>query len=96
MRRSKPETIGNLLPLFVKEYELEQGLMENRVMTLWEELTGLGVAKATTAKRLKNRKLYVSLSSSVVRQELFMKRSEIVKELNRCLGKEMIEEIILR
>jgi predicted nucleic acid-binding Zn ribbon protein len=96
MRRGKPETIGDLLPLFVKEFKLEQGLMENRVLNLWEELTGRSVARVTTGKWVKNRKLYVSLSSSVVRHELFMMCSEITKEINRRLNRNMIDEIVLK
>jgi hypothetical protein len=96
MRRSKPETIGDLLPLFVKEYSLEQGLIENKALNLWDELTGLAVARVTTSKKIANRKLYIYLSSSVVRQELYMMKSELIEKLNKRLECELIDEIILR
>ena len=95
MRRSKPFAMDELLKLFVKEFNLEQGLTENRLLNLWDETLGRNVSRATVSKKLVNRKLYVKLSSSVVRHELFMMRAEIVKELNRRLGASIVDEIIL-
>lgn len=96
MRQSKPEQLNNLLLLFVKEFKLEQGLMENRVLNLWDELMGKNVAKATLSKHIYQRKIYISLSSAIVRHELFMMRSEIVKELNRRAGGNVVDELILK
>lgn len=95
MRRSKPVQVSDLLALFVKENGLEEGLAEYQFMKLWDEIMGVTVSKATVRKKLKDRKLYVTLSSSVVRHELFMMRTDIVKELNRRIGKEVIDELVL-
>ncbi|MDR1895330.1 MAG: DUF721 domain-containing protein [Prevotellaceae bacterium] len=96
MRRSKPILANDLLALFVKEFHLEKGLKEHRFFQLWTEVTGVSVAGVTIGKKLYNKKLYIYLSSSVVRHELFMMRSDIVKELNRRMGEEMIDELILK
>jgi len=96
MRRSKPVPINDLLKLFVKEFGLENNLKEQQFLRLWDETMGITVSKATTNRVLKNRKLYIYLSSSVIRQELFMMRTEIVKELNKRMGEYTIDELVLK
>jgi predicted nucleic acid-binding Zn ribbon protein len=96
MRVVKPLPVSDLLKLFIKENRLEESYRQYLFLKHWNDVTGDAVAKATIDKTLKGKKLYVSLSSSVVRYELFMRRSEIIRELNRRAGKEVINELILQ
>jgi predicted nucleic acid-binding Zn ribbon protein len=96
MRRSKPVVVGDLLSLFIKEYGLEKGYRDYQILKLWDEILGVVISKATINKRLVNKKLYVYLSSSVVRDELYMMRSEIIKEINHRAGKNIVDELILK
>jgi predicted nucleic acid-binding Zn ribbon protein len=95
VRRSKPVVVGDLLSLFLKDCGLEQAYRDYQILKLWDEMLGAVISRATLNKRLVGRKLYVNLSSSVVRDELYMMRSEIVKEINRRAGKDIIDEVIL-
>ncbi|MCB9425664.1 MAG: DUF721 domain-containing protein [Flavobacteriales bacterium] len=45
---------------------------------------------------LKKDKLFISLSSSIVRDQLSYGKSKIIAMLNEALGKEVVKEIILR
>ncbi|MDR1129521.1 MAG: DUF721 domain-containing protein [Prevotellaceae bacterium] len=96
MVRNKPVTVGNLLSVFLKESGLEKGYREYQLLKLWNEMLGGNVSKATLSKRIENKKLYVHLSSSVVRDELYMMRSDIIREFNRRAGANIIEELILK
>ncbi|MDR3246608.1 MAG: DUF721 domain-containing protein [Prevotellaceae bacterium] len=96
MRRNKPVLAGDLLPLFLKDSGLEKGYRDYKILKLWDEILGVAITNATLSKRLEGRKLYVHLSSSVARAELFMMRSEIIAEINRRTGENIIDELILR
>jgi hypothetical protein len=96
MRRSKPVIVGDLMSLFFKELGLEKGYRDYQLLKLWDEILGNVISKATLSKRLEGKKLYVYLSSSVIRDELYMMRSDIIKEFNRRAGENIIEELILR
>jgi hypothetical protein len=96
MRRTKPVAISDLLSIFLKETGLEKGYRDYQLLKLWDEILGLSISKATLSKRLDGKKLYVYLSSSVVRDELFMMRSDIIKEINSRAGKDVIDELILK
>jgi hypothetical protein len=96
MRRKKPVLVGDLLSLFIKEFGLEKGYRDYCFLKIWNEIMSEGIIKATLNKRLDNRKLYIYLSSSVVRDELFMMRSDIINEFNRRAGEKIIDELILK
>ncbi|MDR2585170.1 MAG: DUF721 domain-containing protein [Prevotellaceae bacterium] len=95
MKREEAKSIKDLFPLFIREMGLETGLSQTRVYALWDELMGPVISSATQQKQLKEGKLYVRLSSSVVRNWLFTKRQSIVQKMNANLGKEMVTDIIL-
>ncbi len=67
-----------------------------RITNSWGKVVGSIFAKHTTNMYVKDKKLYVSLDSSVLRNELYMERTEIVKKLNSEIGKKVITEIIFR
>ena len=57
---------------------------------------GNGVNNYTTAIELRNDTLFVSLSSSVLREELSHGKSKIITMLNEELGKEVVKKLVLR
>jgi len=95
-RSNKNKHLGDALNEFIKENKLQKGMDKVEARTAWEKLMGNGVNNYTTHVELKNETLYVSLSSSVLRQELSMGKSKIIALLNEELGKELVKKIVLR
>lgn len=96
MQREQTKPLNELIDVFVKEFGLQEGLNEARVLALWDKLLGASVVKATLHKRFKEGKLYVRLSSSVVRSYLFTERRSIVEKMNLALGKTIVTNLILQ
>lgn len=96
MKRQNTATLRELIEELIRQEGLEEGLLRNRLYDLWDDMLGVTVAKNTRNKYLKDRKLFVELDSSVVRSQLFMMRQEIVAQLNKQLGKELIDELVLK
>ena len=96
MRKSNTEKIGSLIKGYIKENQLEQKLFEIDIITSWEKLLGKTVARYTEQLNISNKTLFVKISSSVVRNELFMMKEEIRKRLNEKSGQEIIKEIVFR
>jgi len=88
--------LNDALKEFIKENKLQGGMDKVKVQEAWANLMGNGVNNYTTAVELRKDTLYVSLSSSVLRNELMQGRSRIVTMLNEELGKELITKIVLR
>lgn len=88
--------LNDALKEFIKENKLQGGMDKVNVREAWANLMGNGVNNYTTAVELRKDTLYVSLSSSVLRNELMQGKSKIVTMLNEELGKELITKIVLR
>ena len=81
---------------FIQKNKLQHGIDKVNAREAWVNLMGNGVNNYTTAIELRNETLYVSLSSSVLREELSHGKSKILDMLNEELGKNLVKKIVLR
>lgn len=95
-RQNSHLNLGDALKEFIKENKLQKGIDKVDVRDAWAKLMGNGVNNYTTAVELKNEVLYVSLTSSVLREELSYGKSKIIAMINEELGKELVKKIVLR
>ena len=88
--------MDTLLHQFVKGHKLEKGLAEYRLIKSWKDLLGITVAKKTKSLHIHNRKLFVTLHSSVVRNELNMIKDSLIPRLNEAAGMDVIDDVVLK
>ncbi len=96
MQRSNTQSMGEAIRAFLKESKLEKPLKERQLVSSWESLLGRSVARATREIYIKDGKLYVALTSSVVRNELYMLQDEIIRRLNEAAGEELLSGMVLK
>lgn len=84
------------LSAFIQKNKLEKGMDKVDARAAWAKLMGNGVNNYTTEIELKFDILYVSLSSSVLREELSLGKSKIVRMINEEIGKEVVKKLVLR
>lgn len=89
-------SLSEALNAFIKENKLQKGIDKVMVRKAWEKIMDNGVNNYTTAIELRNETLYVSLSSSVLREELSHGKSKIIDMLNEELNKDLVKNIVLR
>jgi hypothetical protein len=95
-RKNESFNMEKALQQFIKANKLEKGMDRVNVKEAWVSLMGNGVNNYTTAVELRNDTLFVSLSSSVLREELSLGKSRIIVMLNEELGKELVKKLVLR
>ena len=96
MDKKDVKKIDSLLQQYVKARGLEKGLAEYRLMKSWNELLGVTIAKKTKSLRIQNRKLFVTVHSSVVRNELSLIKESLIPKLNEAAGMDVIDDVVLR
>ena len=96
MEKSNTQSLGEAIRAYLKESKLEKPLKERQLISTWESLLGRSIARATRDIYIKVMKLHVYLTSSVIRNELFMLQDEIVRKLNEAAGEELISGMVLR
>ncbi len=95
MKRTNTISLKELVGEFIEEYKIDSKLKETRIISAWPEVMG-PLAKSTKSIYMKNHVLFVSLNSSVVRNELLMRQSEIIQALNDKVGQEVVKSIVFR
>ncbi len=89
---SLKEAVEELLDV----YRLTGKLNETRLMGHWNTVVGKLIADHTRNLFIKNKKLFVSIDSSVIRNELRYKKEFLIQNLNRKSGLEVIDDIIFK
>jgi hypothetical protein len=96
-RNFKSKSIKTILDNMISgSNSLNSGLNNVKVQKIWEQTMGSNVNSYTKEVNLKNKTLYISLSSSVLRQELSYGKQKIVDLINKEIGNEIITKIVLR
>lgn len=96
MRKKNTQKIEEVINEYLKALKIDDKLKEVQLIKSWDEIVGRTIARSTSNIYIKNRKLFVSLNSSVIRNELFMLRDGLLKALNDRAGEKIIDEIILK
>ena len=96
MRKSNTQKLSEVIDEFLKGSGLSRKLKKARIINHWEELMGKTVANRTKSIYIKNKTLFVHLSSSVLRNELLMMRQEIIDAVNKHAGETIIDNIVLK
>ena len=95
-RLSNENSISDVLKQFIEINKLEPGFNKVDVEKAWKNLMGNGVNSYTQDIILKGNTLYVSLTSSVLREELSHGKAKIIKMINEELRKEVVLNLVLR
>ena len=96
MRRSNVQNLGEVVQAMLKEFKIDHKLKEVGIINGWNEILGANIARVTSRIFVKNRILFVHLTSPVVRNELMMMKSNIIKALNDNVGASVIDDIVMR
>ena len=95
-RQSNESPIGDVLKEFIQVNKLQGGMDKIDVEAAWKSLMGNGVNSYTKEVLLKGTTLYVSLTSSVLREELSYGKQKIMTLINDELRKDVVKDIVLR
>jgi len=88
--------ISKAIEKMLKKMKIETTVRQWEVVSMWDDIVGETIAKHTRADKISFGKLYVSVDSSVWRNELMFQRNDLLKKVNSRLNKTKIKEIVLR
>ncbi|HQP03634.1 MAG: DUF721 domain-containing protein [Bacteroidales bacterium] len=96
MKRVSTTSISDLIKQYISDNNLEYGIVSARLINSWEAAVGKMIANSTKDLYVHKRKLYVTLSSSIVRHELMMIKTGLIARLNELAQANVIDDIIFR
>ncbi len=92
-RTSNQSTLGEVIDKLMKAYRLDGKLKEMDVIQAWGEMMGLAVANRTKNIQIRNKTLFLTMDSSVMRDELSYGKEVIIQLVNEKAGFEMITNV---
>ena len=96
MRRKQSRKNGEFLEEFFKRPYVARKIAEGKLPEFWREIVGEHVANLTNDVRLERGILHVSVSSSVVRNDLFFRRDQLAQLINQRAGMQLVNAVIIR
>ena len=93
MRKRNTELLREVIGQVLRSNNMDKQLNEKRLIAAWPKVLGDNIIQYTTDLAIRNKVLYVSLNSSVLRHDLYLSRDEIKKSLNKMVGVDVIVEI---
>ncbi len=96
MRSRQPshnKDIGSSLERLVDELGIRKKLDEYEAVLRWESLVGEHIARAASAVKIVKGVLLVRVRTSTWRNELSLRKPEIIRTLNSGLGREVVKDI---
>ena len=78
----------------LKSYRLEDTFQEKLLLASWPTLMGKTIADRTANLYIKDKKLFVKITSGPVKKELQLNKSKVMALIETEVGKGVVEEII--
>lgn len=94
MRKANDKTMKEAIEQMLNVYKIKRRFDETAVIAAWSDIVGKPVANRTSELFINNKKMFLRIESSVVKNELMMMRSQIIEKINAEAGDVLIEEII--
>ena len=88
--------VGEALRKLTSSLGITTKLSEYGVLTGWDGIVGEQIARVTTAERIDHGILYVAVRGAAWRNELTMRRLEILGLVHRAAGRKVVREIRFR
>ena len=90
---SRIRTLGDALDELVDNLGIRKKLREQEVMDFWDKAVGGRIAEIARPTRILKGTLFVSVKSGAWRNELSMRKGEILARLNEIVNEEIVKDI---
>jgi predicted nucleic acid-binding Zn ribbon protein len=94
MGRSNDKTLKEAIEQMLQVYKIKRRFDETGIISSWPQLVGKSVANRTKEIFIHDKKLFLRIESSVIKNELMMMRTQIIDKINNEAKGILVEEII--
>ncbi|ASU32752.1 DUF721 domain-containing protein [Mucilaginibacter xinganensis] len=94
MRKANDKSLKEAIEQMLNVYKIKRKFDETSIIAHWPELVGKPVANRTKELFIHDKKLFLRVESSVIKNELMMMREQIIEKINDEAKTNLVEEII--
>ena len=86
IHRKEPVGMEEIVRQYIRSMKLSAGLNQQRIFAAWDACSGAG--PYTLKRFFRGGKLYITLRSSVIRNQLYFQRDVLVQKMNAYLSED--------
>jgi predicted nucleic acid-binding Zn ribbon protein len=94
MRKPNDVTVKDAISKMLDVYRLRRKFDETSILSIWPEIMGTAIANRTKQIYIHDKKLFLRIESSVIKNELVMVRQGIIQKMNEHAGTVVITDMI--
>ena len=94
MGRTNDKSLKEAIEQMLQVYKIKRKYDETGIKASWPELVGKSVANRTKEIYIHDKKLFLRIESSVIKNELLLMRTQIIDKINAEAQTVLVEEII--
>ena len=94
MRKANDKSLKEAIGQMLEVYKIKRRFDETAIIASWPQLVGKPVANRTKELFIRDKKLFLKIESSVIKNELLLMRTQIMDKINEEAKTILIEEII--
>jgi hypothetical protein len=94
MGRTNDKSLKEAIEQMLQVYKIKRKYDETGIKASWPELVGKSVANRTKEIYIHDKKLFLRIESSVIKNELLLMRTQIIDKINLEAKVTLVEEII--
>ena len=88
--------ISEALEEVIEQLGIRKSVLSNRARDVWKDAVGEIINENTVLENIEKDRLIIVVSDDSWRQELSLRKEEIISKINELIGEEAIKEIIFR
>ena len=96
MRKSNEVSLKDALKLMVSNMRIKPGLYQHRIEEIWKKKMGTTIARNTSEIKVRGKKLFLTINSAPLKQELSYSKPKIIEMINAHLGEDYLEDVVIR
>ena len=93
-RKKDATPLADAFQDLLKAYRLEDTYQEKLLISSWPELVGKTIADRTSNVYIKDKKLFVKITSGPVKKELQLNKSKVIALIESQIGKGIVEDVV--
>ena len=94
MRKANDKSLKEAIEQMMQVYKIKRKFDETGIIAHWPQFVGKAVANRTKELFIHDKKLFLRIESSVIKNELMMMRGQIIEKINEEAKGTVIDEII--
>ncbi|MGM0566965.1 MAG: DUF721 domain-containing protein [Bacteroidota bacterium] len=95
-KQTNEQTLGEVIEQLMESYRIKNRFYEQKLIAKYPEIVGPMISRYTENLQIRNRVLFLKIASPLVRNELSYARSSLTESLNKAVGKDVIDKIVLK